>query len=158
MKKKKRPILHLLASATREKISSTIHVLTSKGEVRNEKNSSDVKSASPKQNKKVDNPVSEGKQVSKNDSKITKPVKTKNASKKNRSKQARNHRKNIKHTGKPLICPLCGVKVEPGGMNVHKESIHGEKRDQPQISASTKKGGIGVHLFQGGAPGLGKRS
>lgn len=56
-----------------------------------------------------------------------------------------------------LICVLCGEIVPRGQILEHKEKMHGEAKILPS-PARKKSGNIWVSVFQGGLPGLGKRS
>lgn len=69
-----------------------------------------------------------------------------------------------KKVSKPLICPLCGKKLQRGQMDSHKVSEHGENRKKRTREVSLSLGGKPVelnhgwvHFVQGGSPGSGKR-
>jgi hypothetical protein len=91
----------------------------------------------------------------------------KKASEKNADKTPANQPKqpkSIKKASKPLICPLCGKKLQRGQMDNHKVSEHGEKRKKRTREVSLSFGGKPVelnhgwvHFVQGGSPGSGKR-
>ena len=52
---------------------------------------------------------------------------------------------------------LCGESVPKGKILEHKEKMHGEAKILPS-PVRKKSGNIWVSIFQGGLPGLGKRS
>ncbi|MFM2057706.1 MAG: hypothetical protein RLY71_2091 [Pseudomonadota bacterium] len=56
-----------------------------------------------------------------------------------------------------VICVLCGERVRPGDMLMHKEKAHGEKRVVPSPGLPHRKGHW-VSICSGGLPSLGKRS
>ena len=55
------------------------------------------------------------------------------------------------------LCALCGKRVPPGDMLLHKESVHGEMQVVPSPTLPHKSGQW-MSLCSGGLPSLGKRN
>lgn len=58
--------------------------------------------------------------------------------------------------GESTICPLCGKRIESGNMLMHKHDEHGESMYSTSAPGASRRAGLWVAMFQGGAPGLGK--
>lgn len=56
-----------------------------------------------------------------------------------------------------LWCPLCGGRLQAGGLIDHKVEAHGENRRTPSTTGNRGPRNTWIQVVSGGLPGLGKR-
>lgn len=72
------------------------------------------------------------------------------------ARQARILSNKPRGNGRSTICPLCGKSIPSGNILMHKHDEHGESMYSASTTGASRRTGLWVAMFQGGAPGLGK--